>query len=111
MNLSQQSIFKKKKKKESIRYQGSCSDIVHMFIKPLLWGQWALVKSKLLLMLYVRLQTEDTDIKDNYLARVSKPFVSVGRRIVELSGWEESLQVVKLSQASKGGKDWNKQGE
>ena len=82
-----------------------------MFIKLLLWGQWALVKSKLLLMLHVRLQTEDTDIKDNYLARVSKPFVSVGRRIVELSGWEESLQVVKLSQASKGGKDWNKQGE
>ena len=81
------------------------------FIKLLLWGQWALVKSKLLLMLYVRLQTEDTDIKDNYLARVSKPFVSVGRRIVELSGWEESLQVVKLSQASKSGKDWNKQGE
>lgn len=76
-----------------------------MFIKLLLWGQWALMKTQLSLTLYVRLQSENTDIKDDYLARVSKPFVSVGRRIVELSSWEESLQVVKLSQALKGGKD------
>ena len=52
-----------------------------MFIKLLLWGQWVLMKTRLSLTLYVRSQSENTDIKDDYLARVSKPFVSVGRRI------------------------------
>lgn len=105
MNLSQQSIFKNIYIRVHKVLGGHILTLFNMFIKLLLWGQWALVKTKWLLMLYVRLQTEDTDSKDNYLARVSKPFVSVGWRTVELSSWEESLQVVKLSQALKGGKD------
>ena len=105
MNLSQQSIFKNIYIRVHKVLGGHILTLFNMFIKLLLWGQWALVKTKWLLMLYVRLQTEDTDSKDYYLARVSKPFVSVGWRTVELSSWEESLQVVKLSQALKGGKD------